>query len=44
MIRLVILVIITVVLSHIGLHFSGWGGAITGTILGIGVIVLGGRV
>lgn len=44
MIRLVILVIITVALAFVGLHFFGWTGAVVGTLIGLGIIVLGGRV
>lgn len=42
--KLVVLVVITVVLAFGGSHFFGWTGAITGTLVGLGIIVLGGRV
>lgn len=43
-IRLIILIIITVALAFAGYHFFGTTGAIGGTIVGIAIIVLGGRI
>lgn len=43
-IRLIILVIITVALAFAGYHFFGTAGAIGGTLAGIAIIVLGGRI
>lgn len=42
--KLIILVIITVVLAFAGYHFFQIPGAIGGTLVGIGLIVLGGRI
>ena len=43
-IRLVFLVVITVALAFAGYHFFGTAGAIGGTLVGLTIIVLGGRI
>lgn len=42
--KLIVLVVITVVLALVGYHFWGLTGAAGGTLAGIVLIVLGGRI